>query len=141
MFNDAATIVAPSATLSIPSATLPIPDGSFIVGSPTAHYDPEMVAVGPPTACLNPPNCQGASVAFLSDTYGHLSSSALLFDSKSWEIPIGRVLHEGMTQTAEFSTNLQWNANGDFYYVDPSLGHPAMDQGLALRPDYSLPNP
>src|SRR5439155_2995339 len=139
MSNDAATIACSArCLLTRPSANLSIPDGSFIVGSPKGvyHYDPEMVVVGPPGAAETHP-----SVAFLSDTYGHLSSHALLFDSSSWETPIARVLPKTedtfYTQTAEFSANLQWNANGDFYYVDPKLGHPVMDQGLALQPDYN----
>jgi len=136
MSNDAATIAGP---LGTPSGTLPIPDGSFIVGaSPmgTQHEDPEMVVVGPPGALGTHP-----SVAFLSYTYGYLSSRELLFDSRSWEIPIGTILPRGNTVTGEFSVNLQWTDTGDFHWVDPSLGHLAMDQGLALRPDYSLPNP
>ncbi len=128
MSNDATTVA-----LGTPSATLSIPDGSFIVGSPIGHYDPEMVVVGPPGASCSSPS----SVDFLSDTYGHLSSRELLFGSKSWETPIGRVLQQGVTQTCEFSTNLKWTETGEFYYVDPSLGHPATDQGLALQPDYN----
>ncbi len=133
MFNDAATIAALSPTLSIPSATLSIPNGSFIDGSPiscgaTPHCDPEMVVVGPPSTSPSAPS----SVEFLSDTYGHLSSRELLFDSKSWQTPVETVLQQGQTQTAEFSVNLRWAENGDFFYLDG-----AKDQGLALQPDYN----
>ena len=134
MINDASQFLPATAVLTVP-------EGSFIVGYPVPrlhsfHEDPEMVISGP--ASLSPSG--GASVEFLTESYGHLSSSELLFDSKSDEIPIGRVLSQGMTQTAEFSVNLQWNETGDFRWLNPS-GTAVMDQGLALHPNYSLPSP
>ena len=100
------------------------------------HADPEMVIVGGGTICF--PDCATpASVEFLSDTGGHVSSFERLFGSKIWQVPKADIIPYGYAITGEFSTNLKWVANGDFYYVDPNLGHPVIDQGIALQPDYN----
>jgi murein DD-endopeptidase MepM/ murein hydrolase activator NlpD len=117
--------------------TFPVPEGSYVYVDPSASSitthkgrSPEIVIVGLGQVFGYDTFME---VDFDSPTSGHVDNYVRM-SSGTWLVANNTVVPQGFASTAETSTGLDWDTNGDFEYKSGKY-----EQGFWFEPDFSKP--